>query len=146
MRKLRMWYGLVIIWTSRYAKTVVRKVGELMKVYGRKLEHLGDNITPKWSRELFQKCYLADAEITIGSNIFAGRIDSIHQEHSGKDSVLVVRFKKVIRKQIFQQRDDVSENNEFKLPGYGHPVVIKEAGCDCVWTSFNNGYLAIFFR
>jgi len=146
MRKFRMFYGLVLIWVTRHAKRVVRKTGELMKVYGRKLEHLGDNITPRWSRELFHKCYLADAEIHQQGEIYAGPIDSIFQEHSGKNSVLVVRIKKVIRKQIFHQIDDVLENFEFKLHGYGHPVIIKEAGCDCVWTGHKNGYLAIFFN
>jgi len=116
-----------------------------MKAYGRKLEHLGDDITPRWSRELFYKCYLADAEVHIGSDVFAGKVDSIYQEYSGKDSVLVVRLKNLIRKQESQQTNDMLGNNEFKLHGYGHPVVIKEAGCDCVWTSFDNGYLVIFF-
>jgi len=82
MRKFRMFYGLVLIWVTRHAKRVVRKTGELMKVYGRKLEHLGDNITPRWSRELFHKCYLADAEIHQQGEIYAGPIDSIFQEHS----------------------------------------------------------------
>ena len=79
MRKLRMWYGLAIIWVTRYVKIAVRKVGELMKAYGRKLEHLGDDVTPRWSRELFYQCYLADAEVHINSNVFLGRVDSIHQ-------------------------------------------------------------------
>lgn len=141
-----MWYGLVIIWTARYAKTVVRNVGELMKVYGRKLEHLGDNITPRWSRELFHKCYLADAEIHIGSEIFLGHIDAIYQEHSGKESELVVTLKKGTRKRRFSEGVSVLDDKEFRLKGYGQPVVINEWGCDCIWTGHSNGDLAIFFK
>lgn len=145
MRKLRMWYGLTVIWMKRYAKTVVRKVGELMKVYGRRLEHLGDNVTPRWSIELFHKCYLADAEIHIDSNVFVGRIDSIHQEHSGKDSLLVVKLKAGTKRAGIPSTTEVSLGREFKLNGYGPPVTIKECGYDCVWTGYRNGYLAVFF-
>ena len=145
MRKLAMWYGLTVIWMTRYAKTVVRKVGELMKAYGRKLEHIGDDVTPRWSRELFHKCYLADAEIHIGSNVFVGRIDSIHQEHAGKASLLVVKLKAGTKRVGIPSTTEASLDYEFKLLGYGLPVVIKECGYDCVWTGHKNGYLAIFF-
>ncbi len=140
-----MWYGLVVIWITRYVKKAVRKVGEQMKVYGRKLEHLGDDITPRWSRELFYKCYLADAEIHIGSSVHIGRIESIYQEHSGKDSLLVVKLK-AGTKRADPSTTEASEDCEFKLIGYGPPVVIKECGYDCVWTGHKNGYLAIFFH
>ena len=146
MRKFRMWYGLAIIWVTRYVKKAVRKVGEQMKVYGRKLEHLSDDVTPRWSRELFYKCYLADAEIHIGSNVFTGCIDSIHQEHSGKDSLLVIKFKAGTKRANITPTAEVLEDCEFKLIGYGPPVLINEDGCNCVWTGHRNGYLAIFFR
>lgn len=145
MRKLMMSYGLALILVARYAKRVVRKTGELMKAYGRKLEHLGDDITPRWSRELFYKCYLADAEVHFPGEVFAGRIDTIYQEHSGKNGVLVVKFKTATRKAGITRASEVSENCEFKLADYGPPVVIKENGCDCVWTGHRSGYLAIFF-
>lgn len=130
----------------RHAKKVVRKTGESMKSYGRKLEHLGDDITPRWSMELFHKCYLADAEIHIGPNVHLGRIDSIYQEHSGKNGVLVIKFKTATKRAGIADGSKVLENCEFKLLGYGPPVVIREGGCDCVWTGHKNGYLAIFFR
>lgn len=145
MRKFRMWCGLTVIWTTRYIKMAVRKVGESMKVYGRKLEHLGDDITPRWSRELFHKCYLADAEIHIGSEVYVGRIDSIYQEYSGKDSLLVVKLKAGTKREG-QFVTEASEDCEFKLIGYGPPVVIKECGYNCVWTGHKNGYLAIFLQ
>ncbi|HAS85102.1 MAG TPA: hypothetical protein DCS23_03480 [Candidatus Yonathbacteria bacterium] len=141
-----MFYGLVLIWVTRHAKRIVRKTGELMKAYGRKLEHLGDDITPRWGRKLFNKCYLADAEIHIGSNIFVGVIDTIYQENSGKDSLLVVRLKNGTQRNGATAESEISECSEFKLLGYGPPVIIKEAGCDCVWTGHKNGYLAIFFN
>lgn len=145
MRKFRMWYGLAIVWITRYVKMVIRKLGESMKAYGRKLEHLGDDVTPRWSRELFYKCYLADAEIHIGSRVVIGRVDSIYQEHSGKDSLLVVKLRSGT-KRVGLLATEVSEDCEFKLIGYGPPVVIKEDCCDCVWTGHKSGYLAIFFR
>lgn len=124
----------------------VRKVGESMKVYGRKLEHLGDDITPRWSYELFHKCYLADAEIHIGSTVFIGRIDSIYQEHFGKNSLLMVKLKAGTRKLGIPSITEASEDCEFKLIGYGPPVIIKEDGYDCIWTGHKNGYLAIFLH
>ncbi len=146
MRKLRMWYGLVATCALRHVKKVVRKTGESMKAYGRKLEHLGDDITPRWSIELFYKCYLADAEIHIGSSVHIGRIESIYQEHSGKDSLLVVKLKSGTKRVGISPIAVMSDECEFKLSGYGPPVVIKECGYDCVWTGHRNGYLAIFFR
>lgn len=140
-----MWYGLAIIWVTRYVKMAVRKLGESMKAYGRKLEHLGDDVTPRWSRELFYKCYLADAEIHIGSKVIIGRVDSIYQEHSGKDSLLVVKLR-AGTKRVGLSTTEVSEDCEFKLSGYGPPVVIQEDGYNCVWTGHKSGYLAIFFH
>lgn len=145
MRKFRMWYGLAIIRVTRYVKMAVRKIGESMKAYGRKLEHLGDDITPRWSMELFYKCYLADAEIHIGPRVIVGRIDSICQEHSGKDSLLVLKLKSGTKRVGIPPTVEVSEDCEFKLIGYGPPVVIQEGGYDCVWTGHRSGYLAIFF-
>lgn len=141
-----MWYGLAIIWVTRRTKSVVRKTGESMKVYGRKLEHLGDDITPRWSRELFYKCYLADAEIHLGSEIFLGHIDAIYQEFSGKESELIITLKKRTKKWRFSEGASILNNREFRLKGYGQPVVINEWGCDCIWTGHSNGYLAIFFH
>ena len=146
MRKLRMWYGLVIIWSGGHVKTVVRKVGEQMKVYGRKLEHLGDNTTPKWSRELFQKCYLADAEVHVGAKVFVGRINSIYQKPSGKDSLLVINLKSGTLRRGIPSTSEVLEDCEIEISGYGPPVVIKEAGYDCIWTGHKKGYLAIFLH
>ncbi|MGB2580196.1 MAG: hypothetical protein WBC83_00710 [Minisyncoccia bacterium] len=146
MRKFRMWYGLAIIWVTRYVKMVVRKIGESMKTYGRKLEHMGDDVTPRWSRELFYKCYHADAEIHLGSKVIVGRVDSIYQEYSGKDSLLVVKLKERAKRVGIPPVTELLEDCEFKLIGYGPPVVIKEDGCNCVWTGHKNGYLAIFFR
>lgn len=141
-----MWYGLALIWTTRHAKKVVRKIGESMKAYGRKLEHLGDDVTPRWSRKLFYKCYLADAEIHFPGEVFVGRIDTIYQEHSGKDSLLVLKLKSGTKRVDITSTVEVSEAREFKLTGYGPPVVIKEGGYDCVWTGHRKGYLAIFFH
>lgn len=146
MRKFMMWYGLVVILIVRQIKIVVRKSGEFLKVIGRKLEHLGDDITPRWSRELFHKCYLADAEIHFQGVVFMGRIEDVYQEHSGKNSVLVIKLKGITKKIGTAQVSELSENNEFRLTGYGPPVVIKEGNCDCVWTGHRNGYLAIFFQ
>ena len=128
------------------AKKASRKLGELLKMFGRRLEHFGDNITPRWSRKLFNKCYLADAEIHIGSNVFVGGIDAIYQENSGKDSLLVVRLKAGTLRNGVTLVSKIFEGGEFKLIGYGPPVIIKENGCDCVWTGHKNGYLAIFFN
>lgn len=146
MRKLMMWYGLAIIWVTRHVKKVVWKTGESMKSYGRKLEHFGDDITPKWSRELFYKCYLAYAEVHFPGEVFVGRIDTIYQEPSGKNGVLVIRFKTATKKAGTTRASEVSENCELKLTGCGPPVAIKENDCDCVWTGHGSGYLAIFFR
>lgn len=144
MRKLMMWYGLAIIRITRYAKKIVRKIGESMKVYGRKLEHIGDDITPKWGLKIFHKCYLADAEIHIGHNVHIGRIDSIYQEHSGKDSELVIKLKAGAKRVGIPSVTEASEDCEFKLIGYGPPVIIKECGYDCIWTGHKNGHIAIF--
>ena len=145
-RVWHLYYGIVIIWASRYIKRVVKKTGEQMKVVGRILVACGDETTPRWSREIFQKCYLADTEIHFGSEIFLGLIDAIYQEHSGKESELIVTLKKGCKKKRFCEGVSVPNDREFRLKGYGKPVFIKEWGCDCLWTSFDGGYLAIFFR
>ncbi|MDO8604249.1 MAG: hypothetical protein Q7K40_02495 [bacterium] len=146
MRKLRMWYGLIAIFTVRWIKKIFRKTGGLMKVYGRKLEHIGDDSTPRWSIELFHKCFLAYAEIHLPNKVFKGVIDSIYQEYSGKNSELVIIFKTATVTENFSSLIEEMTYHKVSVKGYGPPIVIKEDGCDCVWTGHKNGYLVIFFK
>lgn len=135
MRTLRMWYGLLLISIARRVKKVARQAGEWGKVECRKLIAWGEDLTPRWNRELFHRCYLAETEIHLGTKIFRGHIDVIFQEFSGKESRLVIKLK-----------ERVEGGGEFKLSGYGAPVFIKESGDDCVWTGCDDGYIAIYFK
>lgn len=130
-----MWYGLLLVLLTGRAKRGMRKAGAVLKSYGRKLEHLGDDVTPRWSLKLFQQCYFAEVEIHLSSKVFHGYIDTIFQEFSGKESRLVIKLK---------ERGD--GEGEFKLTGYGAPVVIKEGGYDCVWTGCDGGYISIYSK
>ena len=146
MRTLRMWYGLAVVWLERHIKKIIRKLGETMKTYGRKLEHIGDEITPKWSLKLFHKCLLAEAEIRPPGFIHHGYIDVIFQEHISKKSVLVVRLKNVVSQEGFSLPFQNEEIQEFKFDDYGEPILLGGEGYDCVWTGFRSGgYLAIYF-
>lgn len=130
-----MWHCLVLIWITRHIKKVACQLGEWGKVRCRKLIVWGEDHTPRWNRELFHRCYLADIEVHLGSKIFRGQIDVIFQEFSGKESRLVIKLK---------EKGD--EKSEFKIEGYGDPVVIQENGCDCVWTGCDDGYVAIYLK
>jgi hypothetical protein len=149
MKMPKVWYvyyGLAVIWTFRRIKSIVRHIGELMKVRGRALIAWGEDSIPQWSIELFCKCYLVDTEVHVSGEVYRGRIDSMHQKFSGKDKDLVLKLKSVTRRKKFASREEASEDREFKLGGYGSPVIIKEDDCDCIWFSFNKGYVAIYFR
>lgn len=130
-----MWYGLLLIWCARRVKKVARQTGERGKIQCRKLIAWGEDHTPRWNRELFHRCYLAEVEIHLGGKIYSGHVDVIFQEFSGTESRLVIKLK---------ERNE--EGGEFKLLGYGAPVVIKESGYDCVWTGCNEGYVAIYLK
>jgi hypothetical protein len=133
MRTMRMWYGLLLIWITRQIKNAARQAGEWGKVKSRKLIAWGEDRTPRWNRELFHRCYLADVEIHLPSGVVRGNIDVIYQEFYGTKSALVLKLKG-------------ESSREFRLVGYGAPVVIKEHGYDCVWTGCDGGYVAIFFK
>lgn len=146
MRTLRMWYGLTVIWFERYAKRMIRNLSKKMKVWARKLEYLGDDVTPSWGLKLFHKCYLAETEIHLPGSVHRGYIDAIFQEYIGKKSILVVRLKNVVSQEGFSLPRQIDGIREFKFSDYGEPVLIGDDGYHCVWTGFcGGGYMAIYF-
>lgn len=152
MKMPRVWYvyyGLAVIWTFRQVKSIVRHVGEWMKAHGRILVAWGEDSIPRWSIELFCRCYLADTEVHILGEVYRGRLDSIRQKFSGKggkDRALVLKLKAVTHRKNFSACEEESPDREFKLNEHGSPVIIKDGDWDCIWFSFNNGYTAIYLR
>lgn len=132
-RSFYVYFWLAHIFVTHHVKKIVRRFGEWMKVEGRVLVAWGDDVTPRWSRELFQKCYLANVEVHSAGLFYSGCIENIYQEYSGKDALLVIKCK-------------VSENVAFKLAEYRAPVPIKEGGYDCIWFMYRDGYVVIHFR
>ncbi len=144
-----MYYGLAIVWMLRRMKSIIRYVGERMKACGRILVTWGEDSIPRWSIELFCKCYLADTEVHISGVTYRGRLDSIHQKFSGKagkDRALILKLKAITCRKNFSSHDEEVEDREFKLSEHGSPVIIKDGEWDCIWFSFNNGYTAIYIR
>lgn len=66
--------GIVLITVRRYLKRLLRQAGELMKRLGRRLVAFGEDTVPRWSIELFHRCYLADAEFHFGMEVFRGPV------------------------------------------------------------------------
>ena len=132
-RSFYLYYGLAHIFAAHHIKKVVRRVGEWMKVQGRVLIAWGDDIMPRWTRELFQKCYLADIEVHSAGLVYTGCVDTIYQEYCGKDNILVIKCK-------------APEVVEFRLSEYHAPVPIKEGGYDCIWFMYAHGHVVIHFK
>ena len=149
MKMFRQWrvrYGVLRTGAASTLKSFYRRFGLWMKTHGRKLEHMGDEVTPKWGHKLFERCYLAEAEIHYPGEVFRGDIDSIFQKFNGKESFLVVNLKKVTYQKGFSVQLRKSGIVSFEIHGYGDPVVIDDLVYDCVWTSFKNGgHIVIYF-
>ncbi|MEK7662180.1 MAG: hypothetical protein AAB355_01600 [Patescibacteria group bacterium] len=72
MRKFRLYANLCLIAFRRCGKYCLRKFGEFLKRTGRILVVWGGDTLPRWSLELFHRCYLADAEFHIGMDLYRG--------------------------------------------------------------------------
>lgn len=144
-RAWNVYYGVVVIGISRRIKSIVRELGEWMKVYGRTLVAWGEDSIPRWSRELFCKCYFVETEVHYSGEVYVGKIEAIYQKFAGKESILVIKLVSMDEGQSRSSRDETRERLEFEMTGYGSPVIIKEDGYDCVWFSFDKGYVAMYF-
>lgn len=144
-RAWNVYYGLAVIWISRYKKRIFRELGEWMKIQGRELVARGEDSIPRWSRELFWKCYLVETEVHLSGEVYVGRMEAIYQKFAGKESMLVIKLVSMTDEHNWPHQDETQEYLEIVLYGYGSPVIIKEDGYDCVWFSFDKGYVAIYF-
>src|SRR3989344_1271380 len=90
----RLWYvygGLILVLSIRMTKKVAWQVGEWFKRLGRKLVSWGADTNKKWSREIFLRCYLVDAEIHVDGKVYRGPVYAMYRDFRIKD-ILVLRF------------------------------------------------------
>lgn len=71
-RLLYVYGGAILIAIRRVARRLLRNTGEWLRRIARRLVALGEDSTPRWSIELFHRCYLADAEFHFGIRTFRG--------------------------------------------------------------------------
>ena len=71
-RLLYVYYGAVVISIRRAGKRMSRDISEWLKRVARRLAVLGEDSTPRWTMELFHRCYLADAEFQLGMKTVRG--------------------------------------------------------------------------
>ncbi len=141
-RFLRVYYGVSMIWLLRMYKKALRKVGELMKVYGRRLLILGDDAEPNWSIELLLKCYLVEVEIHLPVEVYRGPVYALYHKFYGEKRSLIFKFNWIAKRSNFSTASETTGYCAFRIEDYGPPRVLPNGD---VWFGFNGGYAVIFF-
>jgi|GEM_PF-2080351 len=128
----------VSIALRRTVRSILRGLGQEMKRLGRVLTAAGDDSTPRWTVELFHRCYLADAEFHIGLKVFRGPMVAVFC--AGK----TISFKM----NWLAEKSGPLGNWAFphgtgviNLKGYNAPRQIETGD---IWFTFDNGYAILY--
>lgn len=154
MRKLLYFYRSMIVLAYVHARNyILWHFGEWMKRTGRILVSWGTDVNPRWSIEIFHRCYMVDAEINMGLKVYRGPIYAMGQGLFGKNRI-ILNFNWLASRSVFGPDDhwEFHHAGKMVLSGCSSPKIIPEKDdkqnndpdAGHVWFSFEGGYGTVF--
>lgn len=142
-RHMYVYGGMALIAARRAFRRGLRSLGEWMKRAGRALVAVGEDSTPRWSIELFHRCYLADAEFHIGMETYRGPVYAAWSDGKSvffKMNWLATRTDPHGDWTFSQERGGHGEG-KLALRGCGSPHALPNGD---VWFMFEGGHGILF--
>lgn len=132
--------GMLLIAIRRAWKRLLRSTGEYVKRISRRLITLGEDSTPRWSIDLFYRCYLADAEFHFGTEIFRGPMYAAFVSGTALSFRMnwLARKKNPLGKWDFQHGSGVLN---LDIQDYSAPYKIETGD---IWFTFTGGYAILY--
>jgi hypothetical protein len=139
-RVVHLYGGMALITLRREWRRWLRNFGERLKQVGRQLVTLGEDSTPRWSIELFHRCYLADAEFHFGTEIFRGPMYAAF----ATGGMLSFRLNWLAKRTDPYGEWEYPHGEgvlNLKLKDYSPPYEIETGD---IWFTFNGGYAILY--
>lgn len=135
-----LYVSLVLILSIRRIKKTARQIGESLKRLGRKLVAWGADANQQWSRELFLRCYLIDAEVHVDGRVYRGPVRAMFRDFRIKD-ILVLRFNWLAVRDQFATVWEYAGSCTYRIERYGKPMILENGD---VYFGFVGGYAVLF--